>query len=287
MTNLGFKKMPKHSPLLAAFTWLCFLTGFVLLAINVYGLFQPLRMPGLGIDGQEHLRFIPERTWEYQHSLKQIEQLKSVASESALVNQANHVVNKSLVHIEWEKVDPVAYRLRVPIWENYFLYFMGEFSGLPQFQRYHYADFERNIERGVGICGDASTILSSVLDQYKVENSIVSFQGHVIVETENKQGDRRLLDPDFGVLINHDLETLLTDPEIVRPVYLEAGYSDREVNRLVKAYGSSFRVFDDTYHFMTKRYIFENVTYFLKWIFPVLLILFSLFIGRKLYFSQD
>lgn len=247
--------------------------GLILLGLNLYGLTQPLRKPGLGVTDQELLRFVPGEVWDYETSLSAIDALASAEGDRPLAEQANDVVHQSLVHVKWTDVDPVAYRQLVPPWENVFLWAVGRFSGLPQFERYHYADYRRSIERGIGICGDASIVLSTVLERYSVDSDIVSFRGHVIVEYENPQGQKRLLDPDFGVVINRSLDELKADPELVRPIYLEAGYGAQEVDDLVSIYSKDHSIFDDTYGFMARRYLFEKTTYFLKWVLPPLLIL--------------
>ncbi|MFL1405675.1 hypothetical protein ACJO2E_10080 [Marinobacter sp. M1N3S26] len=259
---------------LDAFFLLLALAGMALMLINAYGLTQPIRKPGLGINDHDQLRFIPEEVWSYEQSLEAIDQLGGGSTRS-LVGQANRVVNQSLIHIDWVDVDPKEYRQLVPIWENYFLWGIGKFSGLPQFERYHYANYKRNIRRGIGICGDASTVLSSILDNHGIENRIVSFHGHVIVEYEDKEGNRYLADPDFGVELEGNLEQLVRDPDRFRKHYSEAGYPPDEVDYLFKAYESRFAIFDDTYHFMTKRYIFEEVSYILKWLLPLALLAFS------------
>jgi hypothetical protein len=251
--------------------------ALMLMGINIYGLTQPIRKPGLGVTDHDQLRFIPEQVWSYEDSLTAINGLNAVSPRSALAEAANRVVHQSLVHPDWEEIDPVEYRQLVPIWENYFLWGIGKFSGLPQFERYHYANYERNIKRGIGICGDASTILSSVLDQHQIPNRIVSFSGHVIVEYEQEDGKSQLLDPDFGIALVIPLEELLERPEQVRARYLAAGYSDVEVDDLISIYQTAFALFDNTYHFMTLRYIFEKVSYIAKWVFPLSLILLFLF----------
>lgn len=249
--------------------------GILLMALNVYGLTQPIRKPGLGVTDQEQLRFIPDQVWSYEQSMAAIMSLDPSASARELVGDANTVVNQSLVHVDWPEVDPQEYRQRVPLWENYFLWAIGTFSGLPQFERYHYANYKRNIRRGIGICGDASTVLSSILDNHGIENRIVSFHGHVIVEYEDEKGNRYLADPDFGVELEGNLEQLVRDPDRFRKHYADAGYPPDEVDYLFKAYESRFAIFDDTYHFMTKRYIFEEVSYVMKWLLPVVLLAFA------------
>ena len=247
--------------------------GLVLMSINLYGLTQQIRKPGLGVTDQEQLRFVPSEVWSYEQSMTAIEQLDTSLPVSDLVGEANAVVNQSLVHVEWLKVNPLEYRQLVPIWENYFVWAVGKFSGLPQFERYHFANYKRSIRRGIGICGDASMILSSILDNQGIENRIVSFGGHVIVEYLDEGGNSYLVDPDFGVELNGSLQHLVETPSNFRGAYLEAGYAPREVDDLFEAYRTPFALYDDTYHFVTKRYIFEEVSYVLKWIFPLLLLI--------------
>lgn len=251
------------------------------MAINLYGLTQPIRKPGLGVDDTEQLRFVPDDVWSYQQSLDAIERLNGIEDPQAYAEAANRVVNRALVHVDWNRVDPVAYRQRIPIWENYFLYLLGEFSGLPQFERYHYADYRRNLQRGIGICGDASTILSSLLDRRGIDNAILSYPGHVIVEYDAGTDGPRLLDPDFGVILGTTVTALSEDPEGVKPQYLNAGYSASEIDYLFDNYQQDYRRFDDTYHFMSKRYVFERVSYIAKWALPALLILGALFLLRR------
>ncbi|PVY78314.1 hypothetical protein C8D92_102355 [Tamilnaduibacter salinus] len=252
-----------------------FVVGFVLLGVNVYGLSQSIRKPDLGSDSQL-LRFVPDNVWSYEKSIEKIENLKEKKSYSDLAEKANYIVNKSLVHPKWFRVDPYEYRQLIPLWENPYLYAIGEFSSLPQFNRYHFADYERSIERGIGICGDASMVLSSILDKFGVSNRIVSFKGHVIVEYKDENGRHFLLDPDFGVVIGRSLEVLVSDPQKIKNVYYEKGYSEKEVENLVDIYKTPYSIFDDTYHFMTKRYWFEYATYIFKWLIPVLLVIFGL-----------
>ncbi|NWN90416.1 hypothetical protein HLV39_02740 [Marinobacter adhaerens] len=247
--------------------------GLILMSINLYGVAQPIRKPGLGVLDQGQLRFVPNKVWSYKQSMEAINDLGTISGRYQLAEKANEVVNRSLVHVDWNRVDPKSYRQLIPIWENYFLWAIGHFSGLPQFERYHYADYRRNIRRGIGICGDASTILSSVMDRYGIPNRIVSFQGHVIVEYQDENGQDYLLDPDFGVSLGASLSDLLRNPEGFKQPYVKAGYSVAEIDYLFEAYKKEgYSIYEDTYHFMTQRYIFENVSYGMKWLLPGFLV---------------
>jgi hypothetical protein len=257
--------------------------GIILMALNMYGLTQPIRKPGLGVMDHADLRFVPKEIWSYEQSMTAINELSRFQSKQSLAEEAAHVVNLSLIHVDWMRVQPAEYRQLIPVWENYFLYWLGRFSGLPQFERYHYANYQRNIQRGIGICGDASTVLSSILDRYGVINTIVSFERHVIVEYKDDNGDKYLLDPDFGILLGVSLEQLVERPERVAELYLNAGYSQREVDFLLAVFSENYTVYNNTYSFMSKRYLFERVSYAAKWIVPVLLIVLAFWVVRKLH----
>ena len=257
--------------------------GFLLISINFYGLTQPLRRPGLGIDDHNELRFVPKEVWSYNKSMEAIDSLSQIEQKNVIAANANRIVNLSLIHVDWNRVSPTVYRQLIPIWENYFLYFLGRYSGLPQFERYHYANYKRNIRRGIGICGDASTVLSSILDRYSIQNRIFSFRGHVIVEYTDDDGQSYLMDPDFGVSLGVDIEDLVEDPQKVQQVYLDAGYSERETDFLLEIYKKEYAIFDNTYQFMQKRYLFEHISYVAKWLLPILLIVFSMRYLKKFF----
>ena len=253
--------------------WLMLALGVILLGLNLYGLTQSIRKPDLQDTPQHLLRFYPDRLISYEDSLDLIDDLAAFKNTDQLVAKANAVVNDSLMHVEWKKVDPVAYRQLIPVWENYFLYSLGRFSDQPQLQRYHYSNYKRSIKRGIGVCGDAAIVLSSILDRYGIDNRLLSFaNGHVVVAYLSQDGVEYLVDPDFGVEMYVSLDELIRNPDVIRSTYSHRGYSDREIDVLVRVYASDYLEFDDTYHFMTKRYIFEEVSYYLKWPLPVLLI---------------
>lgn len=261
---------------------LSFFLGVVLLGINIFGLTQNIRKDGLGNDDHEKLRFIPEKVWSFEDSVGALEKIRDVKDPISYALRANQVVHNSLVHVEWTKVDPASYRQLIPLWENYFLYALGKFTELPQFQRYHFSDYKRSFERGIGICGDAAIALSSILDENRIKNDIVSFGGHVIVEIEVQEGTRRLLDPDFGIDLGVSLKELTKDATIAREIYLNAGYTNREVDYLFNIYTRKYTIFGNTFDFMKLRYIFERASYALKWPFPIVLIALSIwFLSRS------
>jgi len=257
-----------------------FISGLLLLSINLYGLFTDIRKGNLDQVNPELLRFKNDDYLSYSSSIKKLEALEH-EDPFDYAHKANKLVQQSLTHIEWNKVNAAEFRQLIPIWENYLLYFVGIFSDLPQYERYHFVDYNRSLERGVGICGDASMVLSQILDKKGIDNQIISYQGHVITQARFNN-NIILLDPDFGVELDMSLEELVADPSNAYAYYRNAGYSEREARSLVKIYGTKHTVFDDVYAFMPKRFLFEHVSYVLKWLIPAILILISLFIVRHI-----
>lgn len=269
-----FRQIAGHRPLFFWIATIAVLIGAILMSINLYGLSQSIRKPGLADTDPELLRFVPEETWSYERSMEEIDALASIGDKDVLASKANDIVNISIIHPQWTWVDRVEYRQLIPIWENYYLWFLGIVTDMPQIQRYHYANYKRNIKRGIGVCGDFATVYSSILDRYDIENRLASFSdGHVVVEYETEDGRSLVMDPDFGVELGMSLKEISDNPESVRQPYTEKGYSTREINTLVRIYGSGFYIFEDTYNFMAKRYIFEEVSYVMKWVAPLILLL--------------
>lgn len=249
-------------------------TGIALLSINLYGLFADIRKDDLGQEEPELLRFAGDVPLSYRESLAKLGDIQQLDGlEYAL--EANQLVQQSLSHIHWHRVDPIEYRQLIPVWENYFLYFTGLFSNLPQFERYHFVDYRRSLERGIGICGDASMVLSQMLDKKGIENRIVSYGGHVITEVTLGDNQKLLLDPDFGVNLDMSLADLQARPADAYLPYIEAGYKEKEALALVRIYTTRHTTYDSVYAFMPRRYLFEYGSYILKWLVPAFLLLVS------------
>lgn len=249
--------------------------GLFLMGLNLYGLTQPLRYPGLFQTESELLRFPTEGNFTYEETLQELAEFEPEDTEIGTARKLNALVNKALTHVQWQKVDPARYRLLVPAWENYFLHVIGRFSSEAQFQRYHYTDYRRSIERGVGRCGDASIVLSSLLTEYNINNNIIAMNGHVIVETIDKNGQSYLLDPDFGVDLGVSLGQLRGSLDRVAVAYEDAGYVlEGPTGAVIDTYAltEGRDVYAGTKDFMTMRYYFEKVSYVAKWLMPLSMI---------------
>lgn len=256
--------------------WLFLALGLVLLSINFYGLTQDIRPTGLTDDV---LRFANDSPLPFAESLSEIDRLPH-ESELDYTNRLTKVIARSIAHIDWnEELDPTRFHQQVPIWENYFLYLMAKVTTIPEYQKYHFADYKRSLKRGIGVCGDASMVMSQLLDKQGISNQILSYPGHVVVSAtiDNKE---LIFDPDFGVATPFTIEQLSNIPSLTKPLYLAEGHSQRDANTIASILSGDVERWNGVKHFITNKYYFEKVAYWLKWPLPILLILFGLYFFR-------
>ena len=179
--------------------------GALLLAINLYGLTQTLRP---AFDEKSQFRFPNDFPLPIKEARSGLLKRPGEGEREYAERLTGHVA-QSVAHIEWHsEYDLDRYHQRVPLWENFILHFMGRFSGIPEYERYHYSDYDKALERGVGVCGDVSIILSEVLREQGINAQIVSYPGHVVVAARFADGEEILLDPDFGVILPFGTEQL-------------------------------------------------------------------------------
>lgn len=241
--------------------------GCSLLAINFYGIFQTLRPYNIL---NSELRFKNDQPEQYEKTLVELSRANHF-SGLQLAKKVNNIVSKGVAHIHWEKYPATKFNQLVPIWENYILYLMGEFSKIPEYERYHFSNPAKSIERGVGICGDASMIMSQILDDAKIDNHIISFPGHVVVSTIIDEKEH-IFDPDFGVHIPHSASKIHKNPEIIKEYYLSRNYTAYDIKALKNIYKKDYKTWNGVSHFVTNKYYFEKLSYVLKWLLPILLL---------------
>lgn len=254
-----------------------FILGVILFSINIYGLFQEIRPFSFA---EKELRFSGDSPTSYKETIALIKRLTN-ETDVAYTKRVNEVISNGLAHIHWTKFKPEKFNQLVPIWENYILFFMGKFSGIPEYQRYHFADYRRSLNRGIGICGDASMILSQTLNAASIKNKIVTFPGHVAILVTFSDGSQQLHDPDFGVSLPFNIEKLQEDVSLVKKYYLAKGYTEKDFNTLKKTYSGPYELWDGVNNFITKKYYFEYIAYFLKWLLPIIFIIYPIYTLRK------
>lgn len=253
-----------------------FIIGSGLLLINIYGLFQSIRPAYI----EDHeLRFPNDQPISYDLALNLLSP-KPQESKLAFAKRATQVVAQSLAHIHWEKYEPEKFNQLIPIWENYFLYFMGKFSGIPEYKKYHFANYKRSLKRGIGLCGDASMTLSQILDKHSIDNTILTYPGHVLVST-NIDNNNLILDADFGVIIPLSIQDANEQYQYAASLYADAGYTENDRKFFEQLFKSNFQQWNGVSHFITKKYYFEKISYWLKWFFPLLCLALAIYLTMK------
>jgi len=256
---------------------LVFSFGSALLAINLYGLTRSLAPSGIM---QEHLRFKDKDVTMSKVEFKAELPRKLAESDTDYAARLTLAIAATMAHIHWLDYPPQKFNQRVPIWENYILYFMGLFSGIPEYERYHFSNPQKSIERGIGICGDTSILLSQLLSQQGIVNKIVTYPGHVVVEAQYGL-KKQLLDADYGVVLKHDVEFYHNHPEQMISEYRTAGFVNDAEEILANGLQENYMHWNGASHFITKKFYFEKVSYWLIWFIPVLLLIISCFFGSR------
>nr|WP_136251740.1 hypothetical protein [Ningiella ruwaisensis] len=256
--------------------WSMLIISVMLLAVSLYGLTQSLRPAQFD---EEDLRFgaqdIQLSLEEYREAIKRKENESPLAYSERLAK----VIAQGTAHIHWTTFEPEEFNQLVPIWENWILFFMGKFSGIPEYERYHFADPHRSIERGIGICGEVSMVMEQLLEREGIPAEIISFKGHVIVAAQPE--DKQLLfDPDFGVTLPFSLEELAPNIDAANAIYLNAGYTQKDAEFFANSYTGRYTVWDGAHHFITKKFYFERFAYVAKWVLPLLGIVVFLMVQR-------
>ena len=255
-TNLTFK-----FPSLAAFV-----VSILLLALNLIGVLIPLRNPAVykGIEYGGKNRVVQYEAEEVYQQMNRIAAIDEQYPE--YVKRLTQLIFDGTVHY-WEENDPGnPFNLRIRPRENYLIYLLGKLRG--ENGNYEFCRAERAIERSVSVCSQASKILADILKRNRVKASVVGLDGHVVVRARvDKEADTWwLLDADYGVVVEHDLDEIEANPELIREAYQQAGYSETVIETLIGVYGpEGNEIIDENPECGEEDYL-----YLLKWLFPVL-----------------
>jgi len=191
-------------------------------------------------------------------------------SDKEFAIRANDIVSKSMMHY-WKNEGIKKYNLRVPFWENYVLWFRNSFR---EDRRYEFLNYKKDLERGVGLCSTHSIVLKGVLLYNGIDAALWDIAGHVVVRARVSQNEWYILDPDFGLVVPHDINEIEENPEIVRPSYARMAelykpdYNDPyTTDHVIEIYGKEGN------HIYSDSPAFEKISYVLIWLIPAILII--------------
>jgi hypothetical protein len=187
--------------------------GALLVAANIAGFLLPLRasMPSELVEG---IRADGPRL-PFEEGVKLLD-WRDGDSPEGYARRANQAVFDSMIHGD-VSTDLGRWRLEIPLWENWTLHTLGVMN--PSLRKYRYWDHEKEFERGIGLCGNLSSVLVGYLAENGIPAKVVGLQGHVVVTAEVRPGVWYIFDPDYGVVIPHSLEQIESEPSLAEAAY--------------------------------------------------------------------
>ena len=213
-----------------------FALGAFLQGLNIYGEFVSLRNPKVneGIIHFNKLR-IPQESPE--QVFRQIDKSQNESNQE-YAYRLTDLVYSATVH-KWEDVtDYTEYNHQVPPQENYLLWALS-YLNPTTYRFYEFCDPYKAIERGVMICSQATQVMVQLWKKTGLDARNIVLDGHVVAEA---QVDRKkdiwwILDADFGVVLEHDMNFLQEHPEGIVEKYVNAGYDLSIAKRIAAFYG--------------------------------------------------
>jgi len=270
--NLHFYKIFKIS----------FWVGIILISVNIFGLFIPL-----GNDA-----IYTEKAVLFNNDISQdpndINLLKKVLSINEVENRKDYVaevvkaVNKNIAHY-WRDKGRYKYSLTIPFYENYLLW-LAQYFYPKVYKKYEFCDYQKAIERKVGLCSQHSIIICGILEDKKIPCKIVGLSGHVVAEAEVGKETWWICDGDYGVVIPYSIQEIERKPELIIPYYrnklIYSNYAKASeknnlitLSKMVKIYGKEGNKITDgvTGYCSKKKYFIEKISYYLIWAIPIIL----------------
>lgn len=242
----------------------------LLLAINFYGeIFGSYVLPTqANWDMGDHDRLIEELTVsDLDHRTNE--------SDQDYFYRITKQINEYMIHGEPNKT---------AIWDNYFLWLHDTVrADTPLFvENYNVA---RGLRKGIGQCSQHSNILFSALKNNGYDARILRLSGHVVAAVTDNEQNWYMLDADYGVVIPASLEQIEENPQSVMDYYAHSYSIISPDMRLpmIDLYGTADdnRLFDPIKADGQKAYYFEEFANYLKWLFPIILLIIALWGIRR------
>lgn len=256
--------------------------GVVLLSINIFGMFIPLRNPNIY---KQETGFIKSATLDAKGAYQVIE--KKYENVKNYVTDITVALSQTFVRY-WSDDKINEFNLRVPWYKNYIFFFIEKLGWMAN-PKYEFCDPKKALDRGVGLCSQMSMTLSKLLWSKGIENVVINLKEHVVVTAlvDKEKGEWWVLDPDYGVVLEGNLIDVQTNFDLkYRKVYEKIAFRedivfDREIiiDNIGRIYKNrNYKTDVDLYINSTCE--LEQRAYFLKWAIPIL----SLLVGLVLHF---
>jgi hypothetical protein len=247
-----------------------FYTGCFLLGLNLVGFFIPLRNPEVYSEKSPALNKGSILTENELYD--RIRRGRGTDAEHVL--KVNAAVHQGIAHY-WKDEGIANYNLRIPIHENYLLFFVS-YLYPAVFEKHLYYDYRKAIERGIGLCAQQALIAARILEEQGIASRVIGLAGHVVATAlVDKESDTWwVIDPDYGVVVRRRIEEIEIDPAIIRPYYAAHGYDQEKIDVLVQIYEKEGnRTWDSAKAYYSQKYYVETGSYLAIWVIPVIMLL--------------
>lgn len=242
-----------------------FMLSTILLIINLIGILLPARNPAI-YEGVGYAGKVRVPKYSAEEVFSQMNRDASIDEQyPEYTKRLTQLIFDGTVHY-WEEDAPPAYNLRIDVFENFLILFENALRG--ENENYEFCRAEKAIERATCVCSQSSKILADILGRNRIPAHIIGLEGHVVVRARvDKENDTWwLLDADYGVVIEHDIDEVEKDLQLVRKAYQEKGYSDGIISKLMEIYSPEDNQTIDENHQCGR----EDHFYLLKWLLPIL-----------------
>lgn len=248
--------------------WVALAAGIALLLLNLAGIAIGLRNPKLA--GDPHVR-VPDPLTVGPDEFRNQSRRQAGESDRAFVERATLLVDDSIAQWWGDEKTIDTYAMRVPLRENFVLWSLS-WTAPRVYREYEFCSARKAVERGLGLCSQASIVLVTALRENGVDASIVGLSGHVVVRALVAPDRWIIADPDSGVAFDQDLRDLEEAPSIARDAYLARGIPETAATTLSTAFSSEGNVIvGGVEEFAPTVCSVERAAYVVKWALPSLL----------------
>lgn len=186
-------------------------------------------------------------------------------------NIVNNKIFASIVHSDKRKIQ---------IYENWVLWSGGKIYGpLSRTQ-----NPIRIVLGGKALCSEVSAVFNRIATLNNFDARFIGLNGHVVSEIRTDDG-WHVVDPDFGVTYQVGLKVLETREGV--PLMREAlsgrGYNEETIDKYIHLFQTSSdnTVFEVGVALSPRLYAIEQISEYLKWIIPIILVLLGIVVLPK------
>lgn len=214
--------------------------------------------------GREPIANYDFRTLELEKAQRQFKNLQSEnITEEEKAQQLFALISGSFVHTpSYNHIKP---------WENWILWMGGTLKD-KKFLRSYNPDLLW--KKGGGFCSQAALIFAAKGQGLGLKTRLIGLTGHVVAEVYLPDKGWRVVDPDMGIFWDNSIDSFGIHPseEEIKHKLLARGFSEELSQKFASIYTSQENNFYKQYPPSPDRILLEELSNWLKWVIPFVLI---------------